>query len=219
MTARLSVTQMVMAFVLSLGLAGCQTSGRVPAAAISPQTGLDAKADERAHGLYLSVIGQLIENEMYHAALAHLDEFEHRYGMTATSHRLRGDAWLALGAFDDAEREYETIAQGPLAGFGSHGLGRVAAARENWTLASIYFERAARVQPTNIGFLNDFGCALYRLGRFDDAKFQLEKAAELSPSDLEVSVNLKTVLALAERRDMPTQSAGNSEAAQSEDAP
>src|SRR6185503_13102187 len=140
--------------------------------------------------LYLSVIGQLIEYEKYHAALAHLEQFERLYGSTETSHRFKGDAWLALGQLSEAEREYTAVGSAAMSGYGSHGLGRVAAARDDWARALGYFEEAVRDQPTSANFLNDLGCALYRLGRVEEAEFQLQKALDLAPRNQQVSSNL-----------------------------
>jgi Flp pilus assembly protein TadD len=150
---------------------------------------------DRERDLYLSVIGQLIDHGKFYAALAHLDEFERLYGPNDVSRKLRGDAWLAVGAFDNAETEYTAITEGKLVGYGNHGLGRVAAARENWPMASRHFERAVAQQPTHTRFLQDFAGALYELGRVNEAEFQLRKPLELSASDSATSETLREMLA------------------------
>jgi len=185
------------AAALMIGLSGCQTIVVPPAPRMADGV---LQSDQRSKELYLSVIAQLIDYEKYHAALAHLDEFDRLYGSTELSHRLRGDAWLALDNLANAEMEYAAIAGGTLSGYGGHGLGRVAAARGDWPSALAYFEQAVRTRPTSPDFLNDFGCALYRLGRVDEAVFELKKALELSPADKRVSGNLNAILANGEGR-------------------
>ena len=179
-------------------LCGCQTTTirALPRPADSAPV---ASIGERERDLYLSVIGQLIEHGKFYAALAHLDEFQRLHGPIDGSRRLRGDAWLAVGALENAEREYAAVAEGKLAGYGKHGLGRVAANRQDWTLAARHFEQAVGEQPTNTRFLGDFANALFELGRTDDAEFQLRKALELSPQDGEASEALRAMLVARKR--------------------
>lgn len=179
-------------------LCGCQTTTvqAVPRAADPTPV---ASISERERDLYLSVIGQLIEHGKFYAALAHLDEFQRLHGPSEASRRLRGDAWLAVGALDNAEKEYSSITEGKLVGYGKHGLGRVAASREDWTLAALHFEQAVNEQPTNTRFLGDFAGALFELGKTDDAEFQLRKALELSPQDSEASHAMRAMLATGKR--------------------
>lgn len=177
----------------ALAVTGCQTK-QLFSASRDTKNSVDLKSDERARSLYLSVIEQLIQQEKYRAALAHLDEYERIYKGTPVLHRLRGDAWLALGNLPTAKREYEGISTGALAGYGKHGLGRVEAAQKAWPQASLYFAEAVREQPTNVRFLNDFGSALSEMGDLGQAEFQLRKALELSPADETVKSNLDALL-------------------------
>jgi tetratricopeptide (TPR) repeat protein len=191
--------RIALAAVLSLvSLCGCQTTvvQTIPRATDAASATLPS---DRERDLYLSVIGQLVDHGKFYAALAHLDEFERLHGPTDASRKLRGDAWVAVGALDNAEAEYTAITEGRLSGFGEHGLGRVAAARDDWTSASRHFERAVGQQPTNTQFLQDFASALYELGRVNEAEFQLRKALELSASDSPSSETLRTLLATHKR--------------------
>jgi Flp pilus assembly protein TadD len=180
MSTKRLVLEIAALSVLLLTNAGCQTGNGT----FAPRTAVtqsDVSSDERTRDLYLSVIEQLVQYEKYHAALAHIDEFEHLFGPSPRSRALRGDAWLALGEFAAAEKEYDAIVHGPLASVGQHGLGNVSAARENWPRAVTYFEEAVREQPTNTRFLTDLGHAYSEVGRDHDAEFALKQAQELSP--------------------------------------
>lgn len=179
---------------LSLLLGGCVGQSHAPVIEPVPPPSAAEKI-ERSRSLYLSVIEELIRSGKGHAALAHLDEFEREYGSGAASARLRADAWLSLGEMAKAEAGYRAILKGELAGFAKHGLGRIAAAKEDWVLAQRHFEDATKEQPTNSRFLNDFGCSLYRLARLEDAEFVLRKAHELAPNDQEIIDNILVVLA------------------------
>jgi tetratricopeptide (TPR) repeat protein len=154
-------------------------------------------SEKLAHSrtLYLSVIEELIKSDKAHAALAHLDEFDREYGASAPSEKLRADAWFAIGDMGKAEAGYRSILGGPLASFGKHGLGRIAAMRADWASASEQFGAAVLEQPTNPKFLNDYGCSLFRLGRMAEAETALRKAHELAPHDREISENVLVYLA------------------------
>ena len=189
--------------VLLLG--GCQSLPQRGNASLSTPTAAPKRSeafsgDERTRELYLAVIGELITHNKAYAALAHLDEYERVHGPSDASHKLRGDAWLATGAVANAQKEYAVITEGRFAGYGRHGLGRVAAAGADWSVAATHFELAVREQPTNTEFLRDLGSALAQLGLFDDAAFHLRKALELSPMDPVATEALKGVLAAQERR-------------------
>ena len=199
----LSLTLVVLALV---PLCGCQTTV-VQTSPRAAETTSAAIPSDRERDLYLSVIGQLIDHGQFYAALAHLDEFERLHNATDASRKLRGDAWLAVGALDNAEAAYTAITEGRLAGFGEHGLGRVAAARDDWPAASRHFERAVGQQPTNTRFLQDFASALFELGKVNDAEFQLRKALELSASDIAASETLRAMLATHKRTELVRASA------------
>lgn len=180
MSTRPKLAATITLVLACLANAGCQTIGGAPPprAALSPT---ELRNDQRTRDLYLSIIVQLVQYEKYHAALAHIDEFERLYGATPRSRGLRADAWLALGELGNAEKEYSAIAKGPLAGVGRHGLGSVAAGRADWPAAVTYFEQAVREEPTNTRFLTDLSGAYLKVGRSNDADFALKKAQELSP--------------------------------------
>jgi Flp pilus assembly protein TadD len=203
--------------VLALLLCGCQTT-LVQTSPRTAETQSAAIPSDRERDLYLSVIGQLIDHEKFYAALAHLDEFERLHGPTDASRKLRGDAWLAVGALDNAEVEYTAITESRFIGYGEHGLGRVAATREDWPAASRHFERAVTQQPTNTRFLHDFASALFELGRVNDAEFQLRKALELSASDTATSETLRAILATRTRTELVRASAIDVQPAASEAA-
>ena len=182
-------------------LCGCQTT-LVQTSPLATDAASSTLPSDRERDLYLSVIGQLIDHGKFYAALAHLDEFERLHGPADASRKLRGDAWLAVGALDNAEVEYTAVTQGRFVGYGEHGLGRVAAAREDWPAASRHFERAVGQQPTNTRFLQDFASALFELGKIDNAEFQLRKALELSASFGATSETLRAMLATHRRTEL-----------------
>lgn len=185
---------LIVAVAGMIGLSGCQTR---PATFTAPDrvNSVSLTKDPRSRALYRSLIAQLNQDGKYYAALAHISEFERLYGKTPQTTMLRGDAFVGLGALTKAEAAYASIPDGSLSGDKQFGLGRVAAAHGDWKRASSYLRNAVAQQPTNVRFLNDFGCALYRLGRRSAALFALHKAHELAPADAEVRRNLAIVSA------------------------
>jgi tetratricopeptide (TPR) repeat protein len=179
MSARRILAGISVLLLVSLAGAGCQTVNGRPAPPVA-KAQPDLRKDQRTRELYLSIIAQLEQYEKYHAALAHIDEFERIYGTTPRSRGLRADAWLAIGELAKAETEYTAIVRGPLSGEGLHGLGRVAASQRDWSNAVTYFEQAVHEQPTNTRFLDDLGRAYSEVGRSNDAEFTFKKAGELS---------------------------------------
>jgi len=180
-------------WLAALVLCGCQTTH---APIIDPPPVVSAgEKQERSRTLYLSVIEELIKSGKAHAAMAHLDEYDRSYGAGPTSQRLRADAWFALGDMAKAEAGYQSVLTGEQAGYAKHGLGRIAAAHDDWAGASQRFDAAVKEQPTNPRFLNDLGCSLFRTGHFAEAEFTLRKAHELSPGDEEVIDNILVLLA------------------------
>jgi len=171
-------------------LGGCESAPQPPSAGTTALT-----SDPRSRELYLTLIAEMNSDGEYYAAIAHIDEFERLYGNAARAEMLRGDALIGLGDLAKAEAAYDSIPHDSLPGDKQYGLGRVAAARSDWKKAAAYLEDAAAAQPTNVRFLDDLGCALFRLGETDDALFALHKAHELAPADAEVSRNLSIALA------------------------
>jgi tetratricopeptide (TPR) repeat protein len=188
-------TTRTLILLASLATAGCESLnvGESAADAGTVQT------DERSEALYLSVIGELVANEKHHAALAHIASFERLYGPTPRSALLSGDAWLELGQPGKAEEAYRTLLDGPLAGDGMHGLGRVALDRGDRTSAVAHFQAAVRDQPTNVRFLRELGATLSKLGRYDEAEFSLRQAFELAPGDETVRKDLLEMLIVSGR--------------------
>jgi Flp pilus assembly protein TadD len=191
-----------LALLTGLALAGCQS---LPLERLAvPLGGRDARPaaaqpDERSEALYLSVIGELVSNEKYHAALAHIASFEQLYGPKPRSTLLSADAWLELDELDKSEAAYRTLLDGPLAGDAMNGLGRVALARDDEAGAIDHLQAAVRRQPTNVRFLAKLGTALSRLGRYDQAEFSLRQAFELAPGDEAVRKDLLEMLIVSGR--------------------
>jgi len=121
-----------------------------------------------------------------HAALAELERLDSRQAWVAL---LRADI---LRALDDARAGdwYRALRGSCLDGEAEHGLGLIAARRQDYGQAAVHLARAVRVLPTRHDLRNDQGFVLMHLGQDAAAGFALRTAAELAPDDASPQWNL-----------------------------
>lgn len=181
-------------------VAACSSATGIKGSDDAPSAG-ELRDSAHTKSFYLSVIGQLIGNGQAYAAMAHLDAFDGKFGASALSQKLRGDAWLAVGDLTKAEQSYDAITGAALSGFRLNGLGRVAAATGDWPRSADYFADAVAAAPANPEFLNNLGSSLIHTGRFEEAEFALRKARQLAPADDRIASNLLLLLAKTGKTD------------------
>ncbi len=97
---------------------------------------------------------------------------------------------------DDAKSLYEDLRRTCLSGYGSHGLGLLAAQRGEYIEAEGWLERAAIQLPTEANIRNDLGLAYIFTGKPDAARFELMTAVELEPSYEKPIINLAALFLL-----------------------
>ena len=154
----------------------------------------DTSEAGREKALYLDVIGNLQKQNLHRAALAHLDEYDRRYGGSETSARRRAESLLAVGEDAQAERAWLALLPQVTDGAAYNGLGMVYARQQRWAESRANFEAAVQREPTRASYLNNLGYALFRAGERDRAGFRLRQAEELDPASGEIRNNLVTVL-------------------------
>lgn len=175
---------------LSLALVGCAGAGRG-----GSQWGGREPASESA--LYLDAVRELIAQEQYYAAVAHIQEDRRRYGDTPELRLIEADARRKLQQGKTSEALYQSVLrgapQGPLAGKARHGLGLLYATA-NLDAALRELHEAARLRPTDAAIRSDYGYALMQQGRFSEAQMQLATAHELAPDLVAARNNLLILL-------------------------
>lgn len=170
-------------------LAACATTGE------GPQTGALSEAGAaQEQNLYLDVIANLQKRDLHHAALAHLDEHDRRYGATPASARRRAESLLAVGETEKAEQAYLALVPRTEDGSAHAGLGAVYARQSRWREAQAAFEEAVKREPTRPGYLNNLGFALLRNDNRAAAEFRLRQAEQLDRESEEIRNNLISVL-------------------------
>ena len=144
-------------------------------------------------GVHTDLIREMLAQEQYYAALAHIDEQRNRLGNRDDLEVLRAEALARLGDRNGAERAYQGLLRGRFAAEAHHGLGLLYADLEPGT-AIRHLERAVGLRPTSARMRNDLGYALMRSGRLGEAQRQLATAVELEPGNRRWANNMVLLL-------------------------
>ncbi|NWA25252.1 hypothetical protein HX870_13780 [Pseudomonas gingeri] len=175
--------------LVMLALGGCAGDGRASWAALTGQGGSCAKPDADQE-LSLNLADDMAGEGKLHASLANLQNLPESLDAV----RLRkARVYRQLGR-SEAEPLYRSLLGTCLAAEGEHGLGQLAAARNDNGLAMAHLQRAARLSPTDEKIRNDLGVVYLNQLRLEDARFEFLTAIELKQSDPLASVNLVTLL-------------------------
>ncbi len=144
--------------------------------------------------VYLTLIEQMQEKGLYFASLAHLDEYEHQYGISPRTTLLRADALRMTDQSELSAQAYGALLNTLLAAQGYRGLGLLAGARGDFATAAQQLERAVAANPTDAQTLSDLAYARLREGDLADARIPIMKAAELDQKNPKILSNLAIYL-------------------------
>lgn len=190
----------LVAVSLFLALTACAEYGFDPVSSVSPHAGdVQSLDDASTSKLYLDIVNGLIEQGRHRAALAYLDEYAVNEKKTPQFLQLRGEALLGTSQYDEAAAAFAALERTGLAPDGFNGLGRVAAARDDWPAAVDYFQQAVALRPSSAEFLNNLGYAQLSAGgsAIERAEFNLRQARELDPASGSIRNNLLIALLIA----------------------
>ncbi|KAF1016793.1 MAG: hypothetical protein GAK31_00051 [Stenotrophomonas maltophilia] len=171
--------------VLAAGRASTRNGYRQGPSLVEPTP---APQDQRV--TYLDLIGRMQAQGAWFASLAHVDAFRQRFGDSPALRLLQADALRQTGQADAALALYQGLSSGPQAGAAAHGLGLIAASRNDDAASEQALARAAQLEPLNTDYLGDLGFARLRDGRFEQAREPLAKALELAPGNPRAAANL-----------------------------
>jgi Flp pilus assembly protein TadD len=144
--------------------------------------------------VYLSLIEQMQGKGLYYASLAHLDEYEHQYGISPHTTLLRADGLRMTDQWEPSALAYGALLNTPLAAQGYRGLGLLAGGRGDFAGAAQQLERAVAVNPTDAPTLSDLAYARLREGDLANARIPIMKAAELDQKNPKILSNLAIYL-------------------------
>lgn len=153
----------------------------------------DAQGAEDA--VYRDLVAQLLQQEKYYAALAHIEELQRSdAGDDPRLSLYEARALYGLRLDGQAKAIFLTLRDSPLDAEAHHGLGLIDARNAELEDAIAHFIRAVRARPTNVAMRNDLGFALLRAGRPSDAHLQLSTALELEPANQRARTNLMLLM-------------------------
>ncbi len=165
-------------FALLLLLAqGCATQNKSPLQVIEDEP----ERVEQMRAVHTDLIREMIRQENYHAALAHIEELQ-RAQQADQLLLLHAEVLFKLGRIQEAHADYVKLMGGPYDAEAMHGIGLMHAINDP-RLSLDYLGKAARGKPTDAGMRNDFGYALLRIGEYTQARLHLTTAHELAPGD------------------------------------
>lgn len=171
-----------------LMLGGCATNGQSPWAALTSSGSCAKPSSDQELALNLS--DDLANEGKLHASLANLQSLPEALPQVrqrkARNYRLLGRS--------EAEPLYRSLLGTCMTAEGEHGLGQLAAARGDNSLAMAHMQRAAQLAPTDEKIRNDLGVVYLNQLRMEDARFEFMTAIELKQSDSLAAVNLVTLL-------------------------
>lgn len=198
---KLAMTTCVAAFPL---LAGCNGASLDQLSMLSPsQAASKTETEGSTASLYLTIVEGLIEQGRDRAALGYLDQYAVSEKVSPRYDKLRGEALLGVGKYDEAAKAFAELKDTDLAAAGANGLGRVAAAKGDWKGAEGQFAAAVTAQPSSADYLNNLGFAELHLGAdaLPKAEFNLRQAQELDPSSNSIRNNLVLALMMSGKDD------------------
>ncbi|MQT43020.1 MULTISPECIES: tetratricopeptide repeat protein [unclassified Pseudomonas] len=181
--------KVVMAVCALLMLGGCATGGQSnpPWAAFSGGSCGKLSDDQE---LSMNLADDMAKEGKLHASLANLQNLPQGYAQVQLR---KARIYRQLGR-PEAGPLYRGLLGTCLSAEGDHGLGQLAAARGDNTLAASYLERAAQAAPTDEKIRNDLGVVYLNQLRTDEARFEFLTALELKQSDQLAALNLVTLL-------------------------
>ncbi|MBC3363788.1 tetratricopeptide repeat protein [Pseudomonas sp. SWRI154] len=174
----------VIAMAAALILSGCASNGTL---ASRPANCAKPGSDQE---LALNLADDMANDGRLYASLANLEGLPEDLVQV----RLRKARVLRLMGRSEAEPLYKSLLGTCLAADGEHGLGQLAAARNDHASATEHLERAVRMAPTEGKIRNDLGVVYLNQRRIPQARFEFMTAMELQRSDSLAALNMVTLL-------------------------
>lgn len=179
---------LLLAVTLAALASGCAST--TPKYVRAPSLAPPEPDPQDSRNAYLELIERMQQQGAWYASLAHVEAFRQRYGDRPALRLLQADALRETGQTDAAVALYRALSSGPQAAAAAHGLGLIAARRDDDAGSEQALARATQLQPLNTDYLGDLGYARLRAGQFDQAREPLAKALELSPGNAKATANL-----------------------------
>lgn len=158
-------------------------------------TARDCGTDVRNEAdLHLSLIEEMLDRGLFHAALAHIDALDAPARAAPRARYLRAEALRRGGELSAARAVYAGLLDTCLGGLGHFGLGRIAAAQCSLDVAEQELKTARELRPVDARVLNDLGMVHFARGNLPAAAQTFQTAVELTRGEGPSTRNLLHVL-------------------------
>ncbi len=142
---------------------------------------------------YLGLIVRMQQAQQWYASLAHTEAYERQYGTSPQLSLLRADAQRNTGQLAQAQRSYTALLSDKnteIVGRAHRGLGLLLASQRQYDQAVVQLDKARALNPIDADVLSDLAYAHMLNGKLDAAQVPVMQAAQLSPNDARVQLNL-----------------------------
>jgi Flp pilus assembly protein TadD len=173
----------VIAITATIMLAGCATNG------LSSQPAICAKPASEQE-LALNLADNMANEGRLYASLANLEGLPD----SLVQVRLRKAQVLRLMGRSEAGPLYQSLLGTCLAADGEHGLGQLAAEKNDNATAAAHLENAVKMDPTDDRMRNDLGVVYLNQRRIPEARFEFMTAMELKQANTLAALNMVTLL-------------------------
>ncbi|TPG86075.1 tetratricopeptide repeat protein [Pseudomonas mandelii] len=173
----------VIAITATIMLAGCATNG------LSSQPAICAKPASEQE-LALNLADNMANEGRLYASLANLEGLPDNLVQV----RLRKAQVLRLMGRSEAGPLYQSLLGTCLAADGEHGLGQLAAEKNDNATAAAHLENAVKMDPTDDRMRNDLGVVYLNQRRIPEARFEFMTAMELKQANTLAALNMVTLL-------------------------
>lgn len=153
--------------------------------------GLCGETLSKPIGMKISMAKQAFEGKQYYSSIATLEQIDESL---ITKKALLASAYRKSGQLDKAQSLYQSLLSTCISGNAAHGLGVIAAYRNDMKQAQIWLSQAVAKESANANIRNDYGFVLLSIGKDDAAREQFITALELDPNHQIAAKNLWLVL-------------------------
>lgn len=123
-------------------------------------------------------------------ALAHLDNYDAKWGLDSSSQLCRADALRQSKQLAQAETLYQSLATQSQNAQAWYGLGKISIAKGDLHNAASRFEKSVQIESNNVEFQTDLGLVYLLSGKKMPAYEALTQAAQLAQDDPKILTNL-----------------------------
>lgn len=168
---KLTLTLALCASLLASGCASTTSKSTSVAASCNKEL-------KQAESMKLDMVAQLIKEDQYYSALAHLERDQSN---SAQALWLKAEGQRKTGLLAEAYNSYRDLSLTCMTAYGHAGMAKILATRGDLPQARQQMLSARKLAPTNADIRNDYGFILLAHRQFKDAQREFMTALQLAP--------------------------------------